>query len=141
MAVDRPRSRRALLVAAMLAAFGALIAGCASTPGPAGQSHCMPAFPYQDGWLGADSAYSVPLSERETLWLFGDTFVGEPGQPDRRGARFIHNSIARSHCDERGSWSIRYHWGQGLEGPGDFLDRGDARTWWWLSSRTAGCGF
>ena len=92
----------------------------------------MPAFPYQDGWLGADSAYSVPLAEEESLWLFGDTFVGEPEQRNRRGARFIHNSIARSRCDETGSWSIRYHWGAGPEGARDFIDRGEAGKWWWL---------
>jgi hypothetical protein len=27
---------------------------------------------------------------------------------------------------------IRYHWGQGPEGPRDFLDRGEAGSWGWL---------
>jgi len=58
--------------------------------------------------------------------------VGRPGQADRRGAHFIHNSIARSSCDESGEWSLRYHWGERGDGPADFLDRGEPGGWWWL---------
>src|SRR2546430_16976623 len=36
----------------------------------------LPEFGYTDGWLGADDAYSIPLTSTESLWLFGDTFVG-----------------------------------------------------------------
>ena len=35
-------------------------------------------YPYRQGWLGGDAAYSVPLSPGRTLWLFGDTFIGAP---------------------------------------------------------------
>lgn len=92
----------------------------------------MPVFAYRDGWLGADAAYSIPLAEGESLWLFGDTFVGDPGRADRRGAHFIHNSIGRSRCDGKGAWSIRYHWGRSAEGPRAFFERGEAGSWWWL---------
>lgn len=47
---------------AVCAALGAASVGCAFTLAPRGHSCCMPAFPFQDGWLGADSAYSVPLA-------------------------------------------------------------------------------
>ncbi|MGH9529142.1 MAG: hypothetical protein ACRD2S_04400, partial [Terriglobales bacterium] len=42
----------------------------------ANQSRPMPDFSYTDGWLGADDAYSIPLASSKSLWLFGDTFVG-----------------------------------------------------------------
>ncbi len=48
-------------------------------------------------WRGGDSICSVPLSKDSTLWLFGDTFVGRPGDPTRSGAVMIHNSLAIQH--------------------------------------------
>lgn len=120
--------------AMLLAALTALAVGLEACASPAARvsASCTPAFPYRDGWLGADAAYSIPLSSAETLWLFGDTFVGEPGQSSRRGARFIHNSIGLSRCDAEGVWSMEYHWGQGRAGPKAFLDRGQTGKWWWL---------
>lgn len=106
--------------------------GCVAAGPPPERSRCEPAFPYQAGWLGGDAAYSVPLAPGRSLWLFGDTFVGEPGQQNRRGAHFIHNSIAVSHCDDQGRWSIDYHWGRGRGGPAAFFDRGETGKWWWL---------
>ena len=99
---------------------------------PSGAQSCWPAFPYQDGWLGGDAAYSVPLSGSDTLWLFGDTFVGSPDQVDRRGSRLVHNTIAVSRC-RSGSWEIDYAWTHGPNGePHAFLERGDEDAWWWL---------
>ncbi len=76
------------------------------------QSGCTPSFSLDGGWLGGDAAYSIalPYTER-SLWLFGDTFVGEPGAVDRHGAHFIHNSIGISRCLPDGSWTIEYFWG------------------------------
>jgi hypothetical protein len=47
-----------------------------------------------NGWIGSDAAYSIPLGERATLWLFGDTLVGEVRDGKRRNAKMINNSIA-----------------------------------------------
>jgi hypothetical protein len=96
---------------------------------------CLPEFPFEEGWLGGDAAYSVPLSRTETLWLFGDTFVGVPGQADREGSTFIHNSVGVSHCQED-IWNIEYFWGTDAAGaPRAFLHEprvdGNER-WWWL---------
>ena len=111
-----------------MAAFGCAGLPVAETPDA---SRCLPVFPYQDGWLGADAAYSIPLGGHESLWLFGDTFVGRPEATDRRGAAFIHNSVGLARC-ERGVWSIAYHWGEDEDGPADFIDRGEPGAWWWL---------
>lgn len=46
-------------------------------------------------WSGADSAYSVPLPDGSTAWLYSDTFIG-PVNPDGsrpRSAAFVNNSI------------------------------------------------
>src|SRR5690606_28039050 len=130
MSTARARRLRAAAAAAALLAASAC-AGLAG-PGPDAQRACWPRFPYQDGWLGADGAYSVPLSATRSVWLFGDTFVGRPGQPDRVGAVLVHNSIGVSEC-RNGRFSIRYAWGADPDGtPRAFLARPGGRGWWWL---------
>ena len=101
-------------------------------------AECRPTFPYADGWLGGDAAFSVALPrdpgvERSaTLWLFGDSFVAESEQRDRVGAHFIHNSIALSRCGERG-FEISYHWRSNERGePRAFFDSGNESPYWWL---------
>jgi hypothetical protein len=119
---------------------------CATRSAAPGDRHversCWPQFPYRDGWLGGDGAYSVPLADGSSLWLFGDTFVGAPGSTDRAGSSFIHNSVGRSTCHADGRFEIEYFWGRGEGGaPRALLDRArldpdagaDAETgWWWL---------
>jgi len=131
---DRVGARRRRLPRLLAGGLAALVAGCAglSARGP-DAGRCWPEFPYRDGWLGGDAAYSLPLSGSETLWLFGDTFVGEPGATDRRGAAFVHNSIARSRCLPDGRWQIDYAWGRAPDGtPRAFLERPGSGAWWWL---------
>jgi hypothetical protein len=124
------RARGPLLLVWLAAWLGA----CAGLPGAGTDAaFCWPAFPYRDGWLGADAAYSIPLSDSESVWLFGDTFVGEHGGTDRRGAAFVHNSIGVSRCRAGGRWQIDYAWGRGPDGaPRAFLERGEPDAWWWL---------
>lgn len=80
---------------------------CQQRTATAIQPPCLPDFSYQQGWLGADAAYSVPLDEKRSLWLFGDTFIG-PG-PDRRGTTMIANSLAISTCGPQG-FALSYFW-------------------------------
>lgn len=73
---------------------------------------CLPKFPYQNGWLGGDGAYSVPLSANQTLWLFGDTFVGSTTTkpPTRMGSTMVANSIGISRCGPHG-FEVNYFFG------------------------------
>jgi hypothetical protein len=92
-----------------------------------------PRFPYTAGWLGGDAAYSIPLPNGKSVWLFGDTFVGTPDQQTRAGSTFIHNSIAISECLRSGEWKIQYAWGRGKDGTAHaFLDPGEKDAYWWL---------
>ncbi len=135
-----PAARIATSRWALGLALGALL-GCAD-PGPAATESdpdCVPHFPYRQGWLGADAAYSVSLppaeagSEERTLWLFGDTFVHEdPASTDRQGSVFIHNSVGISQCAERG-FEIEYAWGRKADGaPAAFLQSDRPGRYWWL---------
>jgi len=89
----RPHPRRpGILLAVFLAAT--LLAGAAFQTSPA--DDYTRAFHRNQGWSGADGAYSVPLQDGRTLWLFGDTFFGTV-QPDGRRSpqtRMARNSVA-----------------------------------------------
>lgn len=77
------------------------------------QAECLPQFPDHGGWYGADSAYSVALpidDGRESLWLFGDSFVAQTKTSPRRAYPFIHNSIGLSHCSPNGAWHLETIW-------------------------------
>jgi len=90
-------------------------------------------FPYSHGWLGADAAYSVPLDPTTTVWLFGDTFVG-----NRRGTNtMIHNSIAIRRCGE--SCELTYWWsGQRTRNPDAFFKTPQSNYFWPLDGFTHG---
>ncbi|HEY6394779.1 MAG TPA: DUF4185 domain-containing protein [Candidatus Binataceae bacterium] len=70
---------------------------------------CVPSFPYTDGWLGGDAAYSVPIGEGRDVWLFGDTFVGRADQKTRSGATIVSNTVAVTSC-EAGHPKVHYYW-------------------------------
>ncbi len=95
-------------------------------------STCRPEFPYRDGWLGADAAYSLPIDARKSLWLFGDTLVASSGKTTRRDAKFVRNSIAVSTCDAAIGWNIEYHWSEpNGTGPRAFFDSETDEFWYW----------
>ena len=43
---------------------------------PNSKSGCMPEFPLDAGWQGADAAYSIQLPDKRDIWIFGDTLYG-----------------------------------------------------------------
>ena len=51
-------------------------------------------FQRTNGWIGADGDYSIPLNDRTTLWLFGDTVIGQVRDGKRVNATMVNNSIA-----------------------------------------------
>ena len=54
-----------------------------------------PQFPLKAGWLGGDTAASIPLDGRHRiLWLFSDTFVRQDMGTNRHGAGMVNNTLA-----------------------------------------------
>ena len=88
-------------------------------------------FPYQAGWLGADSAYSIPLGGGRDLWLFGDTFVGNRNASTRRQRTGMpRNSVGIAQCTS-GKYTIQYYWSQMYTPtPKSFFDTGTS-DWYW----------
>ncbi|MGC2400835.1 MAG: DUF4185 domain-containing protein, partial [Acidobacteriaceae bacterium] len=99
---------------------------------PAGASGVpLPVFPYQDGWLGADAAFSIPLNDGKSLWLFGDTFVGAPGAKTRAERTGMpRNSIGISTCVHQ-SCEMKYFWKRMYQPhPRAFFDVPGAHWFW-----------
>jgi len=88
-------------------------------------------FPYQQGWLGADGAYSVPIGAGKSLWFFADTFVGAAGATSRTQATgFVHNTTAISTCSGS-SCTFQYYWpGMGTSNPGPVFTA-PGTDWFW----------
>ncbi|MFZ0522349.1 MAG: DUF4185 domain-containing protein [Candidatus Acidiferrales bacterium] len=97
------------------------------------QSRKLPEFSYTEGWLGADDAYSIPLAPTESLWLFGDTFVGTTATTLRsQSATMVRNSIGISICRQGKPCTIRYFWQKRNDPkPRSFFDTGTDGLWYW----------
>jgi hypothetical protein len=106
-----------------------------SSSPPLPSANCASAvyFPCQQGWLGADGAYSVPLGNGTSLWIFADTYVGPSTATSRTQSNgFIHNSIATSNCSGQ-SCSFQYYWSgmnTSTQGP-VFSVPGSTTDWFW----------
>jgi hypothetical protein len=96
------------------------------------ESGVLPDFSYTQGWLGADDAYSIPLTLSKSLWLFGDTFVGGSDTKLRSQAKaMVRNSIGISDCEPGGSCRMQYFWRKADAKPRSFFDSGTDAQWYW----------
>jgi hypothetical protein len=88
-------------------------------------------FPYQQGWLGADGAYSIPIANGQSLWIFADTFVGPSTATSRtQSTGFIHNTIAISTCSGT-NCTFQYYWpGMGTPNPSPVF-AAPGTDWFW----------
>src|ERR1700694_2011657 len=60
---------------------------------------CEPSFPFKGSWWGADAAYSIPLPDGRSVWIFGDTLYGDRRVVEGNDPRMVRNSIGVSNCD------------------------------------------
>ena len=95
-------------------------------------------FQSESGWIGADGAYSVPLTKDTTVWLFSDTLIGRVKDGKRLDACMINNSIAL----QRGTNRPEFFYGTTTDGkPASFItpQPGSRRGYFWLAhgARTA----
>ena len=105
-------------------------------------------FDRDSGWVGADGAYSIPLSgseayepqdtEKRTLFLFGDTFVGEVKENGERtsGTAMVNNTAAMLRGSAPRPRRIRFYHHTGEDGePGALFVPSASETgsegWYW----------
>jgi hypothetical protein len=131
------RTIRTLVYALILSALG-----CAGRPGSEAarptavptalaDHRCAPRFPFQDGWWGADGAYSIPLPGGRDLWIFGDTLYGDSRTLQGRDLQMVRNSVGLSTCED-GEWKIEYVLRRSPTGkPLDFFQARHPGSWYW----------
>lgn len=92
-----------------------------------------PEFPYKDGWLGADDAYSIALTSTKSVWLFGDTFVGTSTTKLRSESKaMVRNSVGISRCEVGRPCEMEYFWQKpATPKPRSFFDSGIDQLWYW----------
>lgn len=81
------------------------------------------------GWIAADATYSILLPDGRTLWLFGDTFIGEVDENNAiiPGSKFIRNSAVIQDGE-----LLETLVGGSREDPSDFIPTlHPDSTWYW----------
>lgn len=92
-------------------------------------------FQQTDGWIGADGAYSVPVSPQRTLWLFSDTWVGDIRNGRRTDATIVNNTVGvQTGVKEHLTFSIAK---QPDGKPAALIKPADDRGWYWLQAGQA----
>jgi len=86
-------------------------------------------FQSTNGWIGADGAFSIPLSTNRTLWLFSDTWVGEIHGGKRHHPAMINNSIA---LQTRGAVPEFFYPTNQAGRPEAFVKPADGPGYFWL---------
>ncbi|HWR15710.1 MAG TPA: DUF4185 domain-containing protein [Terriglobales bacterium] len=91
---------------------------------------CQPEFPFKNGWLGSDAAYSIPLNDGRSVWIFGDTLYGDKRIVVENEPRMVRNAIGISTC-KGGKWDIEYVMRKNSSG--QLIDFFQAKSpyWYW----------
>lgn len=127
-----------LFVLGAVAGMSMAQTGNASPGGSTSKARTISFFPYRGRWHGADVAYSIQLSPDRFLWLFGDTFVGNPDTQSRTGDLMPRNSIGIADCPD-GTCHVTYAWNtEKVSGsPSSFFETGTPEFYWPLDGFVA----
>lgn len=89
-------------------------------------------FHRTEGWVGGDGAFSVPVSDKRTLWLFSDTWVGSIRDGKRSGVAMVNNTVGVQ--DGTGSdTKLTFAIARADDGkPKALFAPADGRGWFWL---------
>lgn len=76
------------------------------------KQNCPPAFPLKAGWLGGDGDVSLPVNDRQSLFLFSDTYVGQKTDTSRKSKSYtmVSNTVGLATCRPDGGYEIHYYW-------------------------------
>lgn len=89
-------------------------------------------FRRADGWVGADGAFSVPLSDKRTVWLFSDTWVGTVRDGKRKDVAMVNNTVGvqdGNGADAKITFAVAKNKGGK---PGTLFVPPDGNGWFWL---------
>lgn len=89
--------------------------------------------PHSSGYLGADAALSIPLSDGRILWVFGDTLIGSLEQGKRKVSAMPRNTIAIQYPGHISPENIEWFLTNKKGDPADFfsLPSEIQNQWFW----------
>ncbi len=89
-------------------------------------------FANDEGWIGADGAYSCALPDGSILWLFSDTWIGSVLGGKRHDATIINNSVGVQR-NRRNNARIEFFWKTDADQkPRAIIAPPNDRGWFWL---------
>lgn len=93
-------------------------------------------FTQTNGWIGSDSAYSIPLTPHRILWTFGDTWIGMIMDNKRMFPTMINNSAAIQTMNDapganRSFEKMTFHWNDKSKEPTSLWQTGEPDTYFW----------
>jgi hypothetical protein len=89
-------------------------------------------FRRTEGWLGADGAFSVRLSDTRALWLFSDTWIGTIQGGKRKPEAMVNNTIGVQEGNGANA-KITYAIQKGADGKYKAIFAPpDGKGWFWL---------
>jgi hypothetical protein len=90
-------------------------------------------FQNREGWTGGDGVYSIALSNKKILWLFGDTWIGEIRDGRHVNATIVNNSLALQSGRKPQDAFIDYYYRLTPEGePAAFFQPPEDGSWFWI---------
>jgi len=90
-------------------------------------------FANEDGWTGADGAYSVALDQHTMAWFFGDTWIGRLKNGRHVDATLVNNSVAIQHGRRPAETEMDFYFGRASDGsPAALIRPSDGRGWFWV---------
>ncbi len=87
------------------------------------------AFRFTDGWVGGDGAFSVRISDKRSLWLFSDSWIGSIRDGKRKNVRMVNNAVGVQ--DERGKLNVIVKHNEAGKAVAIFTPPG-GKGWFWL---------
>jgi hypothetical protein len=114
-----------------------LVYGCVYAQAPMYSVEPLPEydalFCRTKGWTGADGAYTTALADDLTLWLYGDTWIGDVVDGKHKDATIVNNTIALQRGKEPATVSVEFFWGTAEDGkPEAFFKPDDGKGWFWI---------
>ena len=90
-------------------------------------------FSNQEGWTGADGAYSVALSHSIIAWFFGDTLIGQVENGRHVNATLVNNTVAIQLGKDAATSKMDFTFGRAADGqPLALIRPDDGRGWFWI---------
>lgn len=83
------------------------------------------------GWIGADGAYSIPLTKERTLWTYGDTWIGVIKKGKRIKPKMINNTVSIQSFGSNDQSKMDFYWPGGMKKPRSVWIPGHAKDYYW----------